>query len=223
MLAQGIANRWAVPYRRSVQQALDLVGIVENSLQSSMHTKPLLPSELVSHREHQLLERECCGAVSLAGQARACLLQVVNTSSSGSTRCTTRRPSRPTSSVDRRRRGPTCSSSCSASSSQSRATTSYAPRSSWVSRSGRTLGGVLDGRLFCRLPGGQWASAVQRCPGHPHHSAVRSAARVPRQPHRSFPHLHRGSSCGPLAAFVELSLLTDAASRDFFYLRSNSK
>ncbi|CAN7999335.1 unnamed protein product, partial [Ixodes pacificus] len=39
------------------QQALDLVGIVENSLQSSMHTKPLLPSELVSHREHQLLER----------------------------------------------------------------------------------------------------------------------------------------------------------------------
>ncbi|XP_077499143.1 insulin degrading metalloproteinase isoform X1 [Amblyomma americanum] len=39
------------------QHALDLVGIVEGSLQASVGTKPLLPSELVGHREHQLLER----------------------------------------------------------------------------------------------------------------------------------------------------------------------
>lgn len=36
------------------QRALDLISIVEGSLQA---TKPLLPSELVGHREHQLLER----------------------------------------------------------------------------------------------------------------------------------------------------------------------
>lgn len=39
------------------QHALDLVGIVEGSLQASVGTRPLLPSELVGHREHQLLER----------------------------------------------------------------------------------------------------------------------------------------------------------------------
>lgn len=39
------------------QRALELVGIVERSLQTSVGTKYLLPSELVGHREHQLLER----------------------------------------------------------------------------------------------------------------------------------------------------------------------
>lgn len=39
------------------QHALELVGIVERSLQTSVGTKYLLPSELVGHREHQLLER----------------------------------------------------------------------------------------------------------------------------------------------------------------------
>uniref|UniRef100_A0A224YLK8 Insulin-degrading enzyme n=1 Tax=Rhipicephalus zambeziensis TaxID=60191 RepID=A0A224YLK8_9ACAR len=41
----------------SHQHALELVGIVEKSLQASVGTKSLLPSELVGHREHQLLER----------------------------------------------------------------------------------------------------------------------------------------------------------------------
>uniref|UniRef100_A0A131YUM3 Insulin-degrading enzyme n=1 Tax=Rhipicephalus appendiculatus TaxID=34631 RepID=A0A131YUM3_RHIAP len=41
----------------SHQHALELVGIVERSLQASVGTKSLLPSELVGHREHQLLER----------------------------------------------------------------------------------------------------------------------------------------------------------------------
>ncbi|XP_064466057.1 insulin-degrading enzyme-like isoform X2 [Ornithodoros turicata] len=39
------------------QQALDIVAIVENSLSTKRHMKPLLPSELVGQREHQLPER----------------------------------------------------------------------------------------------------------------------------------------------------------------------
>lgn len=41
----------------SHQHALELVSIVERSLQASMGRRSLLPSELVGHREHQLLER----------------------------------------------------------------------------------------------------------------------------------------------------------------------
>lgn len=39
------------------QEALELVAIVEMNLQASHETKPLLASELLGHREHQLLER----------------------------------------------------------------------------------------------------------------------------------------------------------------------